>query len=188
MKVETTPLGPTRRLKRALFEEVVKPGAAIRFANFEPSGSYTDEMRAFEPECLYAFAADGFVKVGRAEDWRKRLAQVQYGCPLPIAKLHVVQVPRVGLAYAEYYAHLHMEQIGTPTFGEWFICGSDRHAEVVSLLGRSRTRGQAYARHWREWERAWGAIIRERYVAPDVLREGAKKPSREDVLALLGWR
>jgi hypothetical protein len=63
----------------------------------------------------------GVVKIGCADDARKRLAQLQVGCPDDLVLrgvFHTDDAPRLEAAYHERYAHLRIR-------GEWFRFDED---------------------------------------------------------------
>ncbi len=141
---------PFRILKHSLFEEASRPIGGLYFLNWRSTGIWVEDASAMES--IYAFACDGFVKIGRARDWRKRLVGLQGGCPLILRRLYTFSVPSVGAAYAEYYAQEHMAEIARPIHGEWFACGEDAHPKINGILKRAQRRGQVYADHYREWK------------------------------------
>lgn len=102
---------------------------------------------------IYAFACEGFYKIGQARNPKSRLSQVQTGCPLDLRMVCAVWVSALGSTYAESYVMHHM---GKHVRGEWFSSEGKDDAEVRRIIARSRARSFAYARHYR---RAWREVL-----------------------------
>lgn len=77
----------------------------------------------------YAFACDGFVKVGRTETLERRSRQIQLGCPFPVSLVGSID----GDIERKTHVALGMASVRR-VHGEWFE-DSDETRAVLARLG-----------------------------------------------------
>lgn len=127
-----------------ILEETRSKSGAIELVGWEPPASFIERQLWESPRWVYALSCPGFYKIGQAKNVDDRIKQIQRSCPLELKKLTAVKVPRIGLGYAEAYAH---SQMGTPIRGEWYSAEGVSDSAVKAILLRAQRRGKAFLRH-----------------------------------------
>ena len=93
-------------------------------------------MTTTDPGYVYALthpAHPGWVKVGKAQDLKRRLGSYNTGCPQRSYR-YVHTVPVLYRAAAEGEAHIRLEAMGFPPRGEWFNAPDEVVIHVLNNL------------------------------------------------------
>lgn len=80
---------------------------------------------------VYAIFIDGFCKVGHSRYPRKRMSEVQVGCPMAIRHALIVRLPTKGMAL-NVEATSHARLAAFHSSGEWFR--TDDRAMVITTV------------------------------------------------------
>lgn len=100
---------------------------------YEPPWEYHERNPAAPGMGVYVVRAGPFVKVGRSDDVRLRIADIQTHCPYECEPVGFIPtVSRQDAADTEYF--LHHELARWRTHGEWFRAEPELEAYFKDLL------------------------------------------------------